>query len=227
MRAGRRLAAVALGGAGLVVLFFLGWAGYAGVSWLRYGHPDTRADTLLDRFMPVYEVAERHEIVMHAPPGVALAAGRNLDFQQSPVIRAIFRGREWLMRVQPVADTLPRGLLAETQRLGWRILVDDPGRRLVVGAVTQPWESQVVFRGLAPEHYAAFDSAGYAKIIWTMEVDSLGPALTRLRTITRVHTTDATSARRFRRYWSITSPGIRLIRWQGLRVARRAAETPP
>jgi hypothetical protein len=39
-----------------------------------------------------------------------------------------------------------------------------------------------------------------------------------------VVTTDAQSRRRFRRYWSVVSPGILLIRHETLRLVRREAE---
>jgi len=225
MTTGRRLVMAALAVLALPVLFVAGWAGYASVTWLNFGHAGHAApDSLLDHFMPVYEVSERHEIVVRAPPGDAFAAACALDLQQAPVIHAIFRGRELLLGAEPGADSLPAGLLPMTLRIGWRVLAEQPGRRIVVGAVTQPWLPMVVFQGLPPEQYAAFDSADYAKIIWTMETDSLGPSLARVRTQTRVHLTDAGARRKFRRYWSVMSPGIRLIRWQALRVARRTAD---
>jgi hypothetical protein len=44
------------------------YATCVGAAWLRYGHRAAAstedADALLDRFMPVYEVAERHHIVL-------------------------------------------------------------------------------------------------------------------------------------------------------------------
>ncbi len=44
-----------------------------------------------------------------------------------------------------------QGLLGATLALGWRVLDDVPGRELVVGAVTRPWQANVTFRGIAPE----------------------------------------------------------------------------
>jgi hypothetical protein len=42
------------------------YATYVGATWLRYGHPShptvDERDELLDRFMPVYDVVERHHI---------------------------------------------------------------------------------------------------------------------------------------------------------------------
>ena len=43
-------------------------------------------------------------------------------------------------------------------------------------------------------------------------------------TETRVVTTDPESRSRFRRYWSVFSPGILLIRYETLRLVRREAE---
>jgi hypothetical protein len=93
----------------------------------------------------------------------------------------------------------------------------------VVGAVTQPWQANVEFRGLAPEEFAAFNEPGYAKIVWTLAVEPLGPDKSVFRTETRVLTTDPESRERFRRYWSVVSPGIILIRYEMLRLIRREA----
>lgn len=47
------------------------YAGYAGVTWMRYGHPASASagdrDPLLDRFMPIYEIVERHHVRVSAP----------------------------------------------------------------------------------------------------------------------------------------------------------------
>ena len=48
------------------------YATYVGVAWYRYGHVPNPAspeeqDELLDRFMPAYEVVERHHVRIAAP----------------------------------------------------------------------------------------------------------------------------------------------------------------
>jgi hypothetical protein len=50
----------------------LGWLGYVAVSCQRYGRQacNAKADTLLDRFMPRYEVADQHEIRVAAPASI-------------------------------------------------------------------------------------------------------------------------------------------------------------
>jgi hypothetical protein len=99
-------------------------------------------DPLLDRFMPVYDNAERHHIRVAAPAEITFTTACKTDLQQSPIARAIFRARE----------------------------------------------------------------------------ESL------FRTETRVLATDARARAKFRRYWSLVSPGIIAIRWVMLQPVKREAE---
>lgn len=213
----------------------LGYATVVGTTWSRYGHvpsasPDER-DPLLDRFMPEYEVAERHHVRVTAPPAITLAAAADTDLQRSRIVRAIFKAREMVLGTEPDAATRPKGLLAQTTSLGWRVLGETPGREIVVGAVTQPWLPNVVFRGLEPEEFRAFHEPGYVKIVWTLRADPVGESESMFHTETRVMTTDSTARMKFRWYWARFSPGIVLIRrvMLGLlktEAERRALETP-
>ena len=59
------------------------YATYAGVTWYRYGHVQRPSggelDHLLDRFMPSYEVVERHHRRVAAPADVTLAVAATMD----------------------------------------------------------------------------------------------------------------------------------------------------
>ena len=61
-----------------------GYLTYVATARARYGHTSPPApgeqDPLLDRFMPEYEVAERHHIRVAAATVVTLAAAREVDF---------------------------------------------------------------------------------------------------------------------------------------------------
>lgn len=198
---------------------------HVATTWFRYGHAhETTPDPLLDRFMPRYEVAERHEIRIAAPATATYRAAMAVDINRSRLARAIFRARELLLVGEHVEPPEPRGLVAQTLALGWGLLAEEPGQRLVIGAVTRPWEARVRFQSVPPEAFAAFDAAGYVKIIWTLEVGSLGPSESVFRTETRVATTDTDARRRFRLYWTAFSPGIRLIRHVMLRLVKAEAE---
>jgi hypothetical protein len=146
----------------------------------------------------------------------------NLD--NSGVVRAIFRGRELLMRAKADERDKPQSLLSEVLSLGWGVLAEMPGREIVIGAVTRPWEANVRFRSIPPADFAAFEEPRYVKIVWNLSVESLGPSASVFRTETRVSTTDAYARKRFRQYWAAFSPGIRLIRRQSLGIVKAAAE---
>ena len=206
----------------------LGWFGYALYAWIGYGSAqvDRQPDAAVDRYMPVYEIAERHEIAVDAPAANTYAAECRVDLQDSPVIQAIFRARAMMLRASSDsnarAQTSP--FLQQALSLGWGVLAEDPGHEIVLGAITQPWQPNVSFQALPPDQFAAFQNPGYAKIVWTLDAEPTGPATSIARTVTRVETTDADSRAKFRRYWATFSPGILLIRYQALDLVRDAAQ---
>jgi hypothetical protein len=204
------------------------YAAYVGITWIRYGNVPPPApeeeDPLLDRFLPAYEIVERHRIRVEAPAAVTLAVARDSDLQASPLVRIIFRAREIMLGATPGERRSTRGLLAEMQSIGWGVLAAVPGREIVMGAVTKPWEANVTFRALPPDRFAAFNEAGYVKIAWTIRVDPITASESIFRTETRAVATDPSARAKFRRYWSLLSPGIIVIRWALLGPVRREAE---
>jgi hypothetical protein len=205
------------------------YAAYVCVAWLRYGHPSSsatheEADALLDRFLPDYEVVERHHIRVAAPAEITFRAACEADLMQSALIQAIFRAREIILGSEPKTAEQPQGLVALTRSLGWGVLAEVPGREIVMGAVTQPWQADVVFRPLAPDQFMAFHEPEYVKIAWTLRADAHTADQSVFRTETRVMTTDPAARAKFRRYWAYFSPGIWLIRWLSLRPLQKEAE---
>jgi hypothetical protein len=212
-------------GAGLTAALY---ASRAGFTWLCYGHPpvpDTdQTDPLLDEFIPKYEVVERHHVQVAAPAATALAAACDMDLVQSPIIRAIFKTRELVLGAQPGKVRSPRTLLAWAKELGWAVLAEIPDRKVVLGAVTRPWDANPVFRPLPAQEFAGFHEPGFAKIVWTLRADPINTAESVARTETRVATTDHAARKAFRRYWSLVSPGVEVIRWVSLQLVKSEAE---
>jgi hypothetical protein len=218
--------------AGGLALLAMPYAASVAATWYRYGR--TRVLTggngspegsLIDRFMPTCEVAERHEIEVNAPVEYTFAAARAMDVNRSPLLRAVFAVRTLPSRLRGTpAKQSSAPLLEETLALGWRILAETPGREVVVGSVTQPWRAEVTFRGVDPDAFAGFAEPGYGKIVWTLEALPLTSTSSRFRTQTRVSTTDPRARALFRRYWAALSPGIRLIRRESLKLVKGDAE---
>jgi hypothetical protein len=203
-------------------------ATHVGVQWIRYGYPrpanQEDADDLLDRFMPEYEVTERHHVQVGAPADITFTAACHADLMRSPIVRAIFKARELILGSEPDRTERPRGLLAWTKSLGWGVLAEVPGREVVMGAITQPWAANVVFHPLPPGDFLSFHEPGFVKIAWTLRADPSGPEASIFRTETRVSTTDRRARSKFRWYWSFLSPGIVAIRWLSLGATRADAE---
>jgi hypothetical protein len=204
------------------------YGAYVAAAWLRYGRPRRasaeEADSLLDRFMPEYDVVERRSIQINAPAEVALRAACRLDLEGSCLVRAIFKGRELLLGARSDAKPLPRGLLAKTKALGWCPLAEVLDREIVMGAATEPWAANPVFRPLAPEDFAMFRDPGFVKIAWTLRADPVNMTKSIFRTETRVFACDPVARAKFRKYWAFLSPGIILIRVATLRSLKREAE---
>jgi hypothetical protein len=106
--AGRWLA----GGVGLAAASY---AAYVGIAWSRYGERKPAegedADPLLDRFLPVPEAGERHQVHVAAPAEITLAAACDMRLEDSRVVRGIFKARELILGAEPDETVRPRGLL--------------------------------------------------------------------------------------------------------------------
>lgn len=184
--------------------------------------PTTRR---IEQFMPQADYRERHETIIRAPADVVFDVAQHFDLQSMPLVRAIFWLRAVVLGAQrPAAALFASGLVAETKRLGWGELALDPGREVVMGATAQPWKADVTFTAVPADQFLDFAEPDLVKIVWTLEAEPLGPALTRFRTETRVLATDATARQKFRRYWRVCGIGIVMIRWLLLPALRREAE---
>lgn len=214
--------------AGATGLGLAAYGAYAGVTWLCYGHAKLLSrkgtDLLLDVFMPNYDVVERHSVAVEAPPETTLLAAAEIDLRKCLPVQAIFKGRELLLLSKPDDTVRPRSALAMMKSVGWGVLAELPGREIVLGGVTRPWEANPEFRAVPPDEFAHFHEPGYVKIVFTLRADSAGAGNSIFRTETRAIATDPISRKKFRRYWSFLSPGIIAIRRFILPIVKHEAE---
>lgn len=221
--AGRSVVAVI----GLAAIATIVYSGLVAWAWHRFGPAPHSVppsdDPLLDAFVPIFDIVERHAIDVDAPAPVVLQAAREIELTSFPAVRTIIRAREILLGATGEMAPRPKGLVAEMQALGWGVLRASPGE-IVLGAVTQPWKANVSFTALPPEVFAQFREPGYVKIAWTLRADPLSDRRARFRTETRALSLGSDARRRFRRYWAFVSPGIVLIRLVMLRPLKARAE---
>ena len=201
--------------------------GYVVNTWRRYGHIDeTLPDDLpLDRFIMHPEVREQHDIRVRAPADVTYRAALALNIHDSSIIRSIFRGRELLLgSAHRAAPPLETPFLEQMIALGWSVLAEEPGREIVLGAITRPWEPNPRFEPIPAADFSTFSHPRSVKIAWSVSALEAAHGESIFRTETRVVTTDAEARRRFRRYWALVVPGVRMIRRETLRLVKTAAE---
>jgi hypothetical protein len=178
----------------------------------------------IERFIPAWDIRTCHETIVQAPANTVFAVAEHFDLQSIPLVRAIFWLRGQILRASRTAPRRRAGLVEETKSLGWGELTRRPGRELVMGAVTQPWVADVKFTAVPPDEFLGYAEPDRVKIVWTLEAVPIEPALTLLRTETRVRATDMAAGEKFLRYWRFARFGIELIRWLHLPALRRAAE---
>jgi hypothetical protein len=204
------------------------YGAFVGLTYARFGRPRATPgflpDTLLDRFMPTYDVVERHQTRVGAPAAVTYAAAGELDLAGQPLVRLLVRTREVIFGSKRDEQEQPTGLLRQVRSLGWGVLAEVPGREIVMGAVTKPWQANVTFRAVPPEEFATFAEPDHVKIAWTLRALPIGESASIFTTETRALATDACARAKFRWYWSLVSPGVWLIRRASLSPLRADAE---
>lgn len=216
--AGGTIAAAALTGAAA-------YLAYAALAWARFGTLQRPSSTLLDRVMPECDVRFHHEVTIHAPAEIAFEAASRTNLERSPIVAALFRAREALMRARHAEPRSAQGLREQLEGFGWCLLAEEPGRELVFGAIAQPWKPNPAFIGMPAEQFVRFREPDYAKIAFTLRVDPIDDSRSRAQTETQVKTTDAKSRAKFRRYWALLSPGMELIRIVLLAQLKAEAES--
>jgi hypothetical protein len=197
---------------------------------------------LIEQFLPSYEFAVVHAGVFRAPPEACYPAARGLDLLGDPVIRTLLGLRSLPQRLADSLGARRDAALAAPPRtfrledmlgppIAWLLLGEEPGVQIVLGQVGRPWQPVGASEGPAVESaaFAAFDRPDFAKIAFSLRVQPYGASSSIVTMETRVALTDPRSLRRFKRYWRVVGPFVRLIDRMTLRMLadelRRSAPT--
>ncbi len=190
----------------------------------------TNTPTLIDEFLPTYDVAECHQVQVRAPLERVYNAVRRLDLGGSGVVRTLF----WLRELPALLRSSNRGAagrlgltLDALLDSGFVLLGERPNEELVLGLVGRFWTSSGGIQRLTIKGFRDFQQPGYAKAVWNFSLSGQAGGTTLLTTETRVLCLDATSRKRFFPYWSFVGPFSGLIRRQILRSIKRQAEGFP
>jgi hypothetical protein len=168
--------------------------------------------TALEQVLPMPRLVEVDHVDVAVPPAEAWASVRYVDFgQRSPLVRALFALRTLASRekVWLCID----GLRSTADKPGFQVLVDDPPRETVVGAIGKVWRANIPFVHVPDaDAFARFGDAGFVKVAWALRVLPRGERDARIEFEVRVGATDDASWRKFRAYFALVGVGSRVIR---------------
>jgi len=168
----------------------------------------------IQNFLPNPRHTEVHRIFVNANPEAAWEAARHFDMAEVPWIRMLFEIRTLpeLLRHTGPKEKMHLGVDAITQsETGFEILHELPGRIVVVGSIGQFWHLNIPFQRVDPGAFAEFNTSGFGKIAWSIEVEPFGSGST-IAIELRTTATDDVSWKKLSRYYAVIGKGSRLIR---------------
>ena len=187
--------------------------------------------TLLDAWMPTYDVAARYAVRIAAPPTQVYATLLATDFSRPWLVRGLMGlrlipallgspGATWRRLVRPARGS--RASLANLDQSDFVLLQQMPPREIVLGITGRFWALAAESVPIPPARFRVALPEGLAQAAWNFEVTGTADG-TELATETRVRCADPATLRRFRRYWRLVAFGSGLIRHAILGQVRREA----
>lgn len=170
---------------------------------------------LIEEFLPSYQIAKAHEMVVNAPVQEVYEAACSLDLSKSITIRKLFQ----LRGLPPSALTLS-GL----QKIGFIKLGQNPNYEFLLGLIGRFWTPAGDLQKIKPAAFNSFNQKGFAKAAWNFSMKSLTKDKTALTTETRIHCIDRKSYVKFRLYWLLIGPFSSWIRRESLKIIKQEAE---
>ncbi|GLY38209.1 hypothetical protein Amsp01_042330 [Amycolatopsis sp. NBRC 101858] len=175
----------------------------------------TSPDLLIDHFLPHPHFEVVRTTIVDAPVKETYAAARELDF--TDVRGGVVSAAGWL-RMLPERwhhrrhgpPRRPTRLTPDDLDAGseWALLGDRPGGEFALGVAGKFWQPVITWRRVEADDFAAFDEAGYGKLVLAVSVFPYGPHRTLLTAHTRVRMSDPESWLKFRRSWRLSRPAI-------------------
>jgi hypothetical protein len=190
--------------------------------------------TLLDRWLPEFDVSKRYGVTIGAPRERVYDELLRYDFGDSIVTTVLMGLRGYGSRRKRTSASQGSSLKERLDRFAFTLLDEEPGEELVFGLAGKFWRPDGGFRRLSREEFAAFAEPGFAKAAWNVRVGGSGLHLPHggsglhlphceLSTETRVLCLGEDARRKFLLYWRLVEPFSGAIRWSLLRGVRRAA----
>ena len=172
--------------------------------------------------MPAYDFSEEHDTTIRASAETVYAAVDSFNFNESTVIRWLFRLRG--LASKNSCDASGQTLtLRDITKFDFVVLGEKPNDEILFGLIGKFWQPTGDLQRVKAEDFISFDKSGYAKAVWNFALTKSAAKETLLTTETRVQCTDEASRSRFGFYWTFIKPFSGWIRAEALRLAKEKA----
>jgi len=185
----------------------------------------------LDQVLPTPRLIEIDEIDLAVSPERAWELLRHADMARLPIARALFSLRTLpgtlLGRHEEPLSFRIDDLESSVERPGFQVLVDEPSKEFVVGAIGKVWQIDIPFRHVATARdFVEFAEPGYVKVAWAIQLSTRGEKDTHVVFEVRVDATSDESWEKFRAYFRLIGRPSRFIRRSLLATLAREHGTP-
>ena len=195
---------------------------------------------LIDDLMPVYDVSHAVATVVDADVATTWDALMEVDLLEVGRKRPAVALLGALRMLPDVAAQLLHGNRSprpDSMRLrdlttiplgagGWILLGRREREEIALGLIGRFWRPVIEFANVkSAAEFRSFDEPGFARTIYALSVQALGPRQTLLCGVMRTSTTDGYARRWFRRYWTLgVGSGAHVLVNGLLDVTREIAE---
>lgn len=199
-----------------------------------------RGLTFADEFLPIFDVSDAVATVVLADVATTWNALMEVDLldvgRRRPLVAILgmVRGLPDMVAHLARRATLPptpsRLSLRDTTSIppdegGWLLLGERPNDEIALGLVGKFWKPVIEFAKVDAGEFRDFAAPGYAKTVYALSVRPLDAGRTLLTGVMRTATTDESSRRWFRRYWTFgVGSGAHVLVQGVIDVVREAAE---
>lgn len=181
--------------------------------------------SLLDKYLPVYQFSERHDVLVDGPPRAVLDAVQAYDRSGDRFVQLMTTLREWPGRMLTGLGFTGTSRTTTFAKSDFVPLDRDGDREMAAGLAGRFWRLNY---GLVPladaAAFEAFAKPGNAKLVLGFLAEPRGDQ-THLVTETRVYCPDRISLLRFTPYWLVIRLPSGLIRRRFLNAVKRTVES--
>jgi hypothetical protein len=170
---------------------------------------------LQNKYLSIYQFAEKHSITLRQPPEVVWPFIARMDFSGVWVIRILFA-----LRMMPAKMMNLEGL----QRGRFVILEQKENEELIIGLIGQFWRPSGNLQKFLPEEFSAYSASGFVKATWNFLLVPKADQTVEVITETRIWCPNSKVLKKFSRYWFFVRPFSGLIRREILKQLKRKAE---